>query len=105
MQIAVTRIFATLSVGTEVPIVAPCVNSVYSYVNMHVYCVSLPAWTNHIFIYLGLVHWDDLEGWYGEGGGRGVQDGEHVYAHGGFMLMWGLNLCLLHCRQEACLSP
>ena len=28
---------------------------------------------------LGLVHWDDPEGWYGEGGGRGVQDGEHVY--------------------------
>ena len=26
---------------------------------------------------LGLVHWDDPEGWYGEGGGRGVQDGEH----------------------------
>ena len=24
----------------------------------------------------GLVHWDDPEGWYGEGGGRGVQDGE-----------------------------
>ena len=29
------------------------------------------------------------EGWYGEGGGRGVQDGEHVYTHGGFMLMYG----------------
>ena len=28
---------------------------------------------------LGLTHWDDPEGWYGEGGGRGVQDGEHVY--------------------------
>ena len=28
---------------------------------------------------LGLVHWDDPEGWYGEGGGRGVQDGERVY--------------------------
>ena len=28
---------------------------------------------------LGLVHWDDPEGWYGEGGGRGVQDGEHVF--------------------------
>ena len=27
---------------------------------------------------LGLVHWDDPEGWDGEGGGRGVQDGEHV---------------------------
>ena len=30
-----------------------------------------------------------LEGWCGEGGGSGVQDGEHVYAHGGFMLMCG----------------
>ena len=37
----------------------------------------------------GRVHWDDLEGWYGEGGGRRVQDGEHVYTHGGFMLMYG----------------
>ena len=27
----------------------------------------------------GLVHWDDPEGWYREGGGRGVQDGERVY--------------------------
>ena len=26
----------------------------------------------------GLVHWDDSEGWDGEGGGRGVQDGEHM---------------------------
>ena len=38
---------------------------------------------------LGLVHWDDPEGWYGEGGGRGLQDGEHVYTHGGCMLMYG----------------
>ena len=38
---------------------------------------------------LGLVHWDDPEGWYEEGGGRGVQDGEHMYTHGGFMLMYG----------------
>ena len=28
------------------------------------------------------VHWDDPEGWDGEGGGRGVQNGEHVYIHG-----------------------
>ena len=27
---------------------------------------------------LGLAHWDDPEGWYGEGGGRRVQDGEHM---------------------------
>ena len=26
-----------------------------------------------------LVHWDDPEGWYREGGGRGIQDGEHIY--------------------------
>ena len=38
---------------------------------------------------LGLVHWDDTEGWYGEGRGRGFQDGEHVYPRGRFMLMYG----------------
>ena len=38
---------------------------------------------------LGLVQWDEPEGWYGEGGERGVQDGEHVYTHGGFMLKYG----------------
>ena len=38
---------------------------------------------------LGLVHWDDPEGWYGEGGGRGVQDGELVYTRGRCMLMYG----------------
>ena len=37
----------------------------------------------------GMVHWDDPEGWYGEGCGRGVQNGEHVYTHGAFMLMYG----------------
>ena len=30
----------------------------------------------------GLVHWDDPEGWDGEGGGREGQDGEHMYTHG-----------------------
>ena len=39
--------------------------------------------------YLGLVHLDDPEGWYGEGGGRGVQDGEHVYTRGRFMSLNG----------------
>ena len=29
------------------------------------------------------------EVWYGEGGGRGVQDGEHVYTCGGFILTYG----------------
>ena len=38
---------------------------------------------------LGLVHWDDPEGWNGEGGGRRVQDGEHMYTYGGFILIFG----------------
>ena len=37
----------------------------------------------------GLVHWHDPEGRDGEGDGRGVQDGEHMYTCGGFMSMYG----------------
>ena len=38
---------------------------------------------------LGLVHWDNPERWYGERGGRRVQDGEHMYACGGFISIFG----------------
>ena len=38
---------------------------------------------------LGLMLWDDPEGGYGEGGGRRVQDGEHMYTCGRFMLIYG----------------
>ena len=38
---------------------------------------------------VGLLRWDDPEGWYGEGGGRRIQDRVHVYTLGGFMLMYG----------------
>ena len=34
-----------------------------------------------------MVHWGDPEGWYGEGGGRRVQDGEHMYT--------GITKCIL----------
>ena len=44
---------------------------------------------------LGLVHWDDPEGWYGEGDQRGVQDGEHVYTCGRFMLMYSKTSIIL----------
>ena len=37
----------------------------------------------------GSVHWDNPDGWDGEGGGRGVQDGENMYSHGGFKSMYG----------------
>ena len=44
---------------------------------------------------MGLVHWDDPEGWDGEGVERGVQYGEHVYTHGRLMLMYGKTNAIL----------
>ena len=43
----------------------------------------------HNIGYLGLVHWDDQEGGYGKGGGRSVQDGDHMYTCGGFISIFG----------------
>ena len=48
---------------------------------------------------LGMVHWDDPEGWYGERGGRGVQDGEHMYTRGGFMSMYGKTNTILYIKK------
>ena len=45
--------------------------------------------------YLGLVHWDVPERWDGEGCGRGFQDAEHMYIHGGFMSMYGKSNTIL----------
>ena len=62
---------------------------------------------------LGLVCWDDPEGWYEEGGGGEVQDWEHMYTHGGFMLMqvlllkcvnFNLKFIILHYWGKKCLS-
>ena len=33
--------------------------------------------------------YDIIHRWYGEGGGRRVQDGEHMYACGGFISIHG----------------
>ena len=35
------------------------------------------------------VLWNNPEGWGGERGGRGVQDGEHKYTRGRCMSMYG----------------
>ena len=50
--------------------------------------ITIPG-SMHETGFQGLVYWDDPEGWDREGGGSGAQDGEHVYTHGGFMLMYG----------------
>ena len=39
----------------------------------------------------GLVHWDDPGGGDGEGGGRGLLDGEYICVRGWFMSMFGKN--------------
>ena len=38
---------------------------------------------------LGAGAWDDPEGWYEEGGGRGVHVWECMYTRGGFKSMYG----------------
>ena len=35
------------------------------------------------------VHWTKPEGWDGEGGEGGVQDGEHMYTYGWLVSMYG----------------
>ena len=42
--------------------------------------------------FLGLVHWDDPEGWYGEAVGSGLQDGEHVYSRVHEYMMWQIHV-------------
>ena len=42
---------------------------------------KIDAWSRA----LRLVLWDNPEGWGGEVGGKGIQDGGHMYAHGWFM--------------------
>ena len=44
---------------------------------------------------LGLVHWDDPEGWYGEGGGRGFRMGNMCMPGSRFMLMCGRSNTIL----------
>ena len=43
--------------------------------------------------------WDDPERRYGKGGGREVQDWEHVYTRGRFMLMYGKTNTVLQSKK------
>ena len=69
-------------------------NDIETYIISYMKRVASPS-LMHDTRCLGLVHWDDPEGWYGEGGGRRVQDGEHVYTCGGFMLIYGKTKTIL----------
>ena len=52
-------------------------NSIETCILSYVKQIASPG-SMHETGYSGLVHWDDPEGCDGEGGGRGVQDGEHM---------------------------
>ena len=42
-----------------------------------------------------MINLDSPEGCYGEGGGRRVQDGEHMYSFGRFILIYGKTITIL----------
>ena len=69
-------------------------NGIETYILSYVKQIASPG-SMHDTGCSGLLHWDDPEGWDGERGGRGVQDGEHVYTHGRFMLMYGKTSTML----------
>ena len=48
--------------------------------------ITSPGWMHDKR--LDLVHWEDLEGSGGEGGGRGDRDGEYMYIHGCFISLY-----------------
>ena len=71
------------------------VNNATVNIGLHVSFQITESYGSSISSFLRNLHWDDPEGWYGEGGGRGVQDGEHVYTSGGCMLMYGKSNTIL----------
>ena len=62
-------------------------NGIETYIISYMKRISSPG-SMHDTGCLGLVYWDDPEGWYVEGGGKGVQEREHVYTRCGFMLTY-----------------
>ena len=63
-------------------------NGIETYILPYVKWITSPV-SMHETGCSGLVHWDNSEGWVEEGGGSRVQDGEHMYTHGGFKSMYG----------------
>ena len=70
-------------------LVLSCMNCLYI---LELNSLSVASFAN-IFSHsegcLFTLHWDDPEGWDGEGGGRRVQDGEHMNTCGGFISIFG----------------
>ena len=58
-----------------------CKNSIETRVLPYVTQITSPS-SMHETGHSKPLHWDNTEGWDGEGGGSGVQDGGHMYTHG-----------------------
>ena len=58
-----------------------------------------------LFFFFFLILFFNFTIWYGEGGGRRVQDGEHVYTCGGFMLIYGKTNTILNSHFEQWFPP
>ena len=71
-----------------------CENSIETCILSYVKQIASPA-SMHETGRSGLVHWDDPEGWDGEGGGRGVQDGDTVYLWLIHVNVWQKNTAIL----------
>ena len=56
-------------------------NSIETCILPYVKYITSPS-LKHETRHSKLVHWDDSEVWDGMGGGKEVQDGEHVCTHG-----------------------
>ena len=65
-------------------------NSIETCVLLYVKWIASPG-SMHESGHSGPGHWNNAEGWDGEGGGRGVQDGGHMYTHGWFMWIYAKN--------------
>ena len=60
-----------------------CMAKPIEYCKVNEQLIHTTTWMNLKSTLVPFIWWDR------EGGGRGVQDGEHMYTHGGFMLMYG----------------
>ena len=68
--------------------------NVLSWKTMNIHFLSF------LFFFFFLILFFNFTIWYGEGGGRRVQDGEHVYTCGGFMLIYGKTNTILNSHFE-----
>ena len=69
-------------------------NGIETCVLSYVKWITIPGLMNETGC-LGMVYLDDPEECDGEGGGKGIKGGEHIYTCGRFMSMYGKTTSIL----------